>query len=474
MQALLHDILEKYSKTLDDLHTELISFLLSGDLLSFEKCLSQSCNNLYNQIAVILLSSVAQSDELKQKAQIIGQKKGLTAIRETEVTLQLKTGYTATIFSWYASRAKPQRKKNTRGPNGTGCHLLLEYWGCIHKATPAYYSYISMLSILCPSFDIVMRILTDQQIPAEYKRINKITFHVGETCFSNRIHIGLKSGESVTGKRVIISVDGGRTRLREENPDKTPSTSCKGKRPTFDTPWREPKLFVIHILDNNGALIKKELPVYDAVLDDANRCFDLLSEYLKKLKVETATEVLFIADGADWIWNRAKSILLKLGVPTDKISEAVDYYHAVEHISDIISKLTKTDHQKKKALYKELKNLLWDGNVEQLISKLTDVANGRTLILDKLTYFYKHKNRMNYDLLRQKNLPCGSGIVESAIRRVINLRFKSPSTFWKNDNVEKLIFLRAMFLAGRWNIMIQNLIKLNQKFVQLNFKLASI
>jgi len=79
---------------------------------------------------------------------------------------------------------------------------------------------------------------------------------------------------------------------------------------------------------------------------------------------------------------------------------------------------------------------------------------------------------MTYNQLRQRNLPCGSGIVESAIRRVINLRFKSPSTFWKPENVEKLIFLRAIFLAGRWNIMINNLAKLNHKYLQLNLKLV--
>jgi len=112
------------------------------------------------------------------------------------------------------------------------------------------------------------------------------------------------------------------------------------------------------------------------------------------------------------------------------------------------------------------------GKLEQLISKVTALAKGRKLILDKLNYFHKHINRMRYDQLRQNNLPCGSGIVESAIRRVINLRFKSPSTFWKCENVEKLIFLRAIFLAGRWNIMINNLVKLHHYPLQMNLKLV--
>jgi len=475
MQMVLMHIAEIHKEKLMNLYPDLITYLLAGDLQKFEHELYQHCIDLYNQIALIIISAVAQSEELKQKAQIIGQKKGLTELRKSAVKLQLKTGYIITIFSWYASRAKSKRKgkKRKRGPNGSGCHLLLEFWGCLFKATPAYYSYISMLSILCPSFDIVIKILKDQNIRAEYNRIKQIAYQVGEKCFRNRVGIGLKPGENVSGKRVIISVDGGRTRLREENPDKKPSTSNQGKRAKFDTPWREPKLFVIHILDKDGSISKTELPIYDAVINDANHCFDLLAAYLKKLNIEQAAEILFIADGAEWIWNRAKSTLLNLGVSENKISEAVDFYHAVEHISEIISKLRKIDNNKKNAFFKELKNLLWNGKLEQFISRVTELAKGRKLILDKLNYFHKNITRMKYDQLRQRNLPCGSGIVESAIRRVINLRFKSPSTFWKQENVEKLIFLRAIFLAGRWNIMINNLIKLNHKFLQLNFKLVS-
>ena len=51
---------------------------------------------------------------------------------------------------------------------------------------------------------------------------------------------------------------------------------------------------------------------------------------------------------------------------------------------------------------------------------------------------------------RRKGLPLGSGAVESAVRRVINMRVKSPSTFWREDHVEGIIHLRAHSKAGRW------------------------
>lgn len=52
----------------------------------------------------------------------------------------------------------------------------------------------------------------------------------------------------------------------------------------------------------------------------------------------------------------------------------------------------------------------------------------------------------------------GSGIVESAIRRVINLRFKNASTFWDEKTVEKMYFLRGALLSKKWDILMSNLV----------------
>ena len=219
MQTLFLNIIEDFKNDLlNELSSDLLSLLLSGNLYEFEKKLHQRCIDLYNQIATVLLINAFESEELKKKSQMIGQKKGLTELRKTEVTLQLKTGSIITIPSWYAAKSKSKRKgqKKKRGPNGNGCHLLLEYWGCINKATPGYYSYVTMLCILCPSFDIVLQILKDHNIQAEYKRIQNLAYKVGEKCFSNRIQISLKHNENVAGKRVIISVDGGRIPINRE------------------------------------------------------------------------------------------------------------------------------------------------------------------------------------------------------------------------------------------------------------------
>ena len=58
---------------------------------------------------------------------------------------------------------------------------------------------------------------------------------------------------------------------------------------------------------------------------------------------------------------------------------------------------------------------------------------------------------MRYVTLETRQLPIGSGQVESAVRRVVNLRFKAPGSFWMETTVSGLMHLRAAFKAGRWN-----------------------
>ena len=113
-------------------------------------------------------------------------------------------------------------------------------------------------------------------------------------------------------------------------------------------------------------------------------------------------------------------------------------------------------------LFLELKDLLWNGKINEIkpaIKKIIKYTN--KAIRRELKYFKKHINRCNYALFKEKKLLCGSGIIESGIRRIINLRFKCPSSFWNKNNLEALIFLRSTLLSKRWKFMISNLSKIN-------------
>jgi len=74
---------------------------------------------------------------------------------------------------------------------------------------------------------------------------------------------------------------------------------------------------------------------------------------------------------------------------------------------------------------------------------------------------------MHYSVFKEHNLPTGSGAVESAIRRVINLRLKGAGIFWTAEMAEVMLFLRSQFLCGRWNIVLGNLVnRTREMFMQ--------
>ena len=81
------------------------------------------------------------------------------------------------------------------------------------------------------------------------------------------------------------------------------------------------------------------------------------------------------------------------------------------------------------------------------------LCRGRTAgkIRTHLNYFLKNRHRFAYTTMVGLGLPQGSGAVESAIRRVINLRIKGASIYWLPESVDAILLLRSFYKSGRWN-----------------------
>ena len=67
-----------------------------------------------------------------------------------------------------------------------------------------------------------------------------------------------------------------------------------------------------------------------------------------------------------------------------------------------------------------------------------------------IEYLNKHEPHLRSDWFGYRGRPLGSGAVESAIRRVINLRLKGNGIYWREEDVEAMLVLRAAALTGRW------------------------
>ncbi len=69
---------------------------------------------------------------------------------------------------------------------------------------------------------------------------------------------------------------------------------------------------------------------------------------------------------------------------------------------------------------------------------------------------HSEAGRLRYHGFRCRGVPLGSGAIESAIRRVLNLRLKGNGIYWTEDNAEAVFQLRAAVVSGRWEEILEH------------------
>ena len=254
--------------------------------------------------------------------------------------------------------------------------------------------------------------------------------------------------DRVTGKRVVVSLDGGRVRVRRKK--RGPKT--KKGRNRFHTDWKEPKLLILYVVGDDGRPSQTWAPIIDGTLRGPEAVFALLLSYARQIGLNAADKVLFIADGAPWIWRRLQRLIAALGLSPTQVLGLIDFYHAAKQLSDAV-KLRRWSATQRTRWLNRTRGLLKRARVDEVITALRELCRGRTAgkIRTHLNYFLKNRHRFAYTTMVGLGLPRGSGAVESAIRRVINLRIKGASIYWLPESVDAILLLRSFYKSGRWN-----------------------
>ena len=141
----------------------------------------------------------------------------------------------------------------------------------------------------------------------------------------------------------------------------------KGRR-RYTGAWREPKVLIVYVVDAEGKRDASFVPVMDATLKGPDAVFALLRTYLQRLEITQADQVLFVADGAPWIWKRVPLLVQALGLAAEQVHELLDFYHAVQHLGQVAA-LRKDWSAKARARWRtQQRRLLLQGQVEQVIA----------------------------------------------------------------------------------------------------------
>jgi hypothetical protein len=216
--------------------------------------------------------------------------------------------------------------------------------------------------------------------------------------------------------------------------------------------WREPKLLILYLSDRKGRMLKGTRPWIDGTMNGPNHLMELLAFYLHRLGAARAKAVSFVSDGAPWIWNRLDWVIGRAGLDPKRVERILDCCHAVHHVSLALQALGLSEAQRT-ATYRTLRHQLRAGRSREVVATLRRLAQAQPFdsgVWVEIEYLEKHEAHLRYDWFGYRSRPLGSGAIESAIRRVINLRLKGNGIYWREENVETMLVLRAAALTGRW------------------------
>ena len=163
------------------------------------------------------------------------------------------------------------------------------------------------------------------------------------------------------------------------------------------------------------------------------------------LNADLCPDLVFLGDGAVWIWN-----LVTQYYPHAK--QIVDWYHAEEHL-EIVAAAAIPDLTQRASWLEETTQSLWDGQVEDVIVACEALAPICLQASQAVTYFTNNMERMRYDRFRTAGYMIGSGTIESGCKQIVSQRLKLPGAQWIVSGAIHTAKARAAWLSGQWHFL---------------------
>jgi len=164
-------------------------------------------------------------------------------------------------------------------------------------------------------------------------------------------------------------------------------------------------------------------------------------------QVDFYQERVFVGDGAKWIWNMVERYY-------PDATQILDWYHASQYLYRLAEAVFETGSEAYENWLEKAKDLLWEGRIDQLLTEcasLADDADPPEIVHTTLTFYTNNKKRMDYARFRRDGYFIGSGTIESAAKRLGELRLKEAGARWTQQGAVHTAKARAAWLGDQWN-----------------------
>ena len=163
-------------------------------------------------------------------------------------------------------------------------------------------------------------------------------------------------------------------------------------------------------------------------------------------QVDFYAERVFIGDGAKWIWS-----MVELYYPD--ATQILDWYHASQYLYKIAEEAFEVESEAYHQWIEKTKAWLWEGQIPQLIAeceRFVDQAATSKVARAAVTFYTNNIERMDYARFRKEGYFIGSGTIESAAKRLGELRLKEAGARWTRDGAVHTAKARAAWLSDQW------------------------
>lgn len=213
------------------------------------------------------------------------------------------------------------------------------------------------------------------------------------------------------------------------------------RRKTRQVSWHETRLCLAH---EPGSVS----PVFAATTGGVEEAGAQWRQCVIAAGAGSRTRIHALGDGASWIPDQAQ---LQFGT---QVQFLVDFYHLCDYLAAAADAIAADDKQ---AWMEQQKTRLKENHWEDLLRTLQpglepeDVADVQAPVRACHRYIRNRSNCLDYQGALAKDLPIGSGEIESAHRYIFQKRLKISGAWWKRNNLDKMVALRIVRVNRGWH-----------------------
>lgn len=158
-------------------------------------------------------------------------------------------------------------------------------------------------------------------------------------------------------------------------------------------------------------------------------------------------EIVFVSDGAVWIWRLVEQYF-------PQATQIVDWYHASQYLTPLAETAFGAGTPQAQQWLTQTRTDLWEGRVQAVIQACRTFLRcppSRPFAEKAITYYTHNEKRMDYARFRQQGYLIGSGTIESACKQIAAARLKCSGARWTLAGVIATAKARAAWLSQSWD-----------------------